>query len=141
MKVMNATVTWSGNMSFTGHPPSGQPVPMDTTLDVGGGDTAARPSELLLLGLGGCTGMDLISILKKMRQAVSSLEIGVAADQDEDYPRQFRNIRLTYRIRGKNLDEESVRRAIQLSEEKYCSVAATLRFPVTVTWSLEIAAE
>jgi putative redox protein len=141
MKVMNATVTWSGNMSFTGHPPSGHPVLMDASLDVGGGDTAARPSELLLLGLGGCTGMDLISILRKMRQTVTSLEIDVAADQDEDYPRRFLSIRLAYRIRGRDLDEESVRRAIQLSEEKYCSVAATLSHPVTITWSLEIAAE
>lgn len=135
---MKATVKWKGGMGFTGHLPSGHAVDMDAPESSGGRGAAPRPIELLLLALGGCTGMDVISILRKKRLAVDSMEIDVEAEQAEDYPRMLRRVTLTYRLAGQDLDEASVRRAMELSEEKYCSVGATLKAPVEVASRLEL---
>jgi putative redox protein len=137
---MNARVIWTGGMAFRGEPPSGHPVSMDAAPAVGGGDTAARPLELVVVGLAGCSGMDVVSVLAKMRQQVTSLEVEVEAIQAEDHPRRLTRVSLVYRVGGKDLDPEKVRRAVELSQEKYCSVAATLRSPVEVTWRVEPAA-
>ena len=135
---MKAKVTCTKGLRFTGHADSGHDVVMDGPVSVGGADSAARPSELLLLSLAGCTGMDVISILRKKRQSVSSLEVTVSGDQAEDYPALFRNLKITYIVRGDSVDPEAVRRAIALSEEKYCSVGATLKEPVVITSDFEI---
>lgn len=135
---MKATVTWKGNMLFTGRGPSGHTVNMDAPPSAGGQDSSARPMEILLLALGGCTAMDVISILKKKRKTVTFLEIYLDADQDQDYPKKLNSVLITYKLIGEDLDAESVRRAIELSEKKYCSVAATLGFPVKISWNMEV---
>jgi putative redox protein len=138
---MKAVVTWKGGMGFTGYVPSGHEVPMDTFENVGGKNSAPRPIELLLASLGGCTGMDIITILGKMRKQVTALDIEVEADQATDYPRKLTAVTITYVVKGKDLDEGSVRRAIELSEEKYCSVGASLRQPVVITSKLKMVKE
>jgi putative redox protein len=95
--------------------------------------TGLRPSELLLMALGGCTGVDVVSILKKARQNLTGLEIQLTGEQDPDPPWTFRKIHLEYRLTGPGLSREAVERAIRLSEEKYCSVRATISGIAEVT--------
>lgn len=135
---MEARVVCSGGMRFVGQADSGHPVVMDAAPASGGGNSAPRPLELLLLGLAGCTGMDVISILRKKRQAVTGLEIVVRGEQAADYPKKFVKISVEFLIRGEGIDPEAVRRAIQLSESTYCSVGASLKDPVPITTSFQI---
>ena len=135
---MEARVTWCGGMRLVGQADSGHAVVMDGAPAAGGLDSAPRPSELLVLGLAGCTGMDVLSILRKKRQPVSGIEITVKAEQAEQHPRRFTRIELGFLVRGEGVDPEAVRRAIELSENTYCSVGATLRQPVQITTSFQI---
>jgi putative redox protein len=135
---MEAKVTFSQGLQFVGRADSGHALVMDGPVRVGGSDSAPRPSELLLLALAGCTGMDVVSILRKKRQQVSGMEITVSGEQKADHPARFEKLAVTYVIRGEGIDPEAVRRAIQLSEEKYCSVGATLREGVEITSGFEI---
>jgi putative redox protein len=100
--------------------------------------TGVGPSELLLLALGGCTSYDVVNILKKKRQQLTGLEVFVTGEQDDEPPWTFREIRVQYRVRGKGLREKAVHDAIRLSETKYCSVAATLRDTVKITYDVVI---
>ena len=135
---MEGKVTLCGGLRFVGEAGSGHSIVMDGAADFGGGDSAPRPSELLLLSLAGCTGMDVISILRKKRQTVTSLEVMVSGDQREEHPRAFTRIGLKFVVRGEGLNSEAVRRAIELSQEKYCSVGATLQEGVAITTEFEI---
>ncbi len=130
---MDAKVTFCGGMRFVGQADSGHAVVMDTTVAGGGLDSAVRPSELLLIGLAGCTGMDVISILRKKRQPVTGLEVVVHAEQAPDHPKRFTAMTVEYRVSGAGVDPAAVRRAIELSEATYCSVGTTLKIPVSVT--------
>jgi putative redox protein len=131
-----ATVRWAGNMTFIGKAGSNHLVPMDTTPEFGGDSSATKPMELLLIGLGGCTGMDIVSLLKKMRQDFSGIEMSITADRSEEHPNVYTKIDLEYVIYGRGIDKEKVKRAVELSQEKYCSVSAMLRksCPVNYTW-------
>lgn len=124
---MDATVKWNGKMAFTGAPDSGHSVLMDAYEHVGGEDNGPRPTELVLMGLGGCTAMDVISILDKMKQEVTDFEIKVHADKAEVHPKVFTHIVLEYIVTGRNIDRGAVEKAVMLSETKYCSVQAMLR--------------
>ncbi len=135
---MEGKVTLCGGLRFVGEADSGHSIVMDGASAFGGGDSAPRPSELLLLGLAGCTGMDVVSILRKKRQAVTSLEVMVSGEQREEHPRAFTKIRVKFVVRGESVDPGAVRRAIELSEEKYCSVGATLEEGVAITSEFEI---
>ena len=99
----------------------------------GGRDSAVRPNELLLIGLAGCTGMDVISILRKKRQEVTGFELVVRGELSTEPPKRFVGIAVEYRVRGRGVDPAAVARAIELSETKYCSVGLTLRAPVPIT--------
>src|SRR5512139_591637 len=103
-------------MRFVGQADSGHAVVMDTVAASGGGDTAVRPNELLLIGLAGCTGMDVISILRKKRQPVTGLEVVVSAELASAPPKRFTAFHIEYRVRGAGVDPAAVRRAIELSE-------------------------
>jgi putative redox protein len=138
---MKARVTLCGGMRFVGQADSGHAVVMDTAASSGGGDSAARPSELLLIGLAGCTGMDVISILRKKRQPVTGLEVVVRAEHAPDHPKRFTAMEVEYRVRGAGVDPAAVRRAIDLSESTYCSVGSTLREPVSIRSSFTIVAD
>ncbi|MCA9952655.1 MAG: OsmC family protein [Anaerolineales bacterium] len=124
---MDASVKMDGGaMRFVGAADSGFPVVMDAHPSVGGDNNGARPMELLLLGLCGCTAMDVISILRKKRQQVSGLEVKAHAKNAETYPKVFTNIALEYIVTGKEVDPQAVERAIQLSAERYCPAQAML---------------
>jgi putative redox protein len=99
---------------------------MDAAPEVGGSDGGPRPMEMLLIGLGGCTGMDVISILRKMHQDVTGYQIRVRGDRAVDHPRIFTAIGVEHVVRGRGLSAEAVRRAVELSATRYCSAAAML---------------
>lgn len=124
--MMEAKVTWSGGMAFNGLAESGFFVPLDAKADVGGSGAGLIPMELIALGLAGCTAMDVISILRKKRQAVTAFEVRVHAEQAEAHPKVFTHILLEYVITGTGIDPEAVERAVELSEEKYCPAQAML---------------
>jgi putative redox protein len=129
-------VKWLKNQQFVGTDSSKHSVVMSTQdQDNGIGIT---PSELLLLSLGGCTSYDMINILTKKRQQLTALEITVTGEQEADPPWKYTEIHVHYCVRGRDLSEKAVRDAIRLSNEKYCSVAATLRDSVQITHDYEL---
>ena len=130
----NAVVKWIGGKQFIGIDSTNHSVVLSTP-DEGVG---MKPSELLLVALAACTAVDVVEILAKKRLDLQRLEISAEGQQDQDPPWTFRKIHLAYRFKGANLNEKDVRQAIDLSEEKYCSVAATLRGVAEITTSFEI---
>ena len=136
-----ANVKYTGGMQFVASADSGHAVIMDADSEVGGNNTGSRPMELLLMGIGGCSGMDIISILKKKKQIVTGLEAHVTGTIADDYPHKYTEINLQYIVRGKDVAEEAVKRAVQLSMDKYCSVKATLEGSSKVNFSYKIIEE
>ncbi len=135
---MNATVRWEEGMRFVATPESGAAITLDTKREQGGTGRGPSPMETVLLALGSCTGMDVVSILKKMRAPLEGLEIRVSADRAEEHPRVFTRITLEYVFTGRELRPEQVQRAVELSQERYCSVSAMLRKAVDLTYSWRI---
>ncbi len=133
-----AKVTLVQDMQFNGQATSGHTLTMDADDASGGHNAGFRPMELLLVGFGGCSGMDVISILRKKRQNVSGLEINVKGEKTEDYPKIYKEVHIEYVVKGKGIDKEAVERAIHLSLDKYCSVGATLAKSGTITHSYKI---
>ena len=126
---MDASAIWKSGMSFTGKGfTSNFTLPLGASSKVGGADDGFRPLELILVGLAGCTAMDVISILEKKRQKVTAFEVKTHGDQREEYPKALTRFVIEYIVTGKAIDREAVERAVQLSQEKYCSVSATLRY-------------
>ena len=123
---MDAKVTWKKGLSFNGVAGSGFEIPLGTSIEHGGAGDGASPMELLLIGLGGCTGMDVISILEKKRQEVTNFEIKLHGIRAEEHPKVYKEITLEYIVTGHNVDPEAVKRAVELSETKYCSASAML---------------
>ncbi len=136
-----AKVTFVNGMQFVGSADSGHAVVMDALSSVGGNNTGSRPMELLLIALGGCTGMDVISILRKKKQNVSRLELNVTGEQAEDHPRMYTTIHIEYVLTGKDISDKAVKRAVELSLEKYCSVGATLDKAAKITHSYRVIQE
>ncbi len=133
----SANVRWTTGKQFVGIDSTKHSVVLSTP-DEGVG---MKPSELLLVALAGCTAVDVVDILAKKRTPVSSLEIQASGEQDADPPWAFRQIHLKYILKGKGLTAKSVEQAIQLSEEKYCSVAATVRGVAEVHYEFELLPE
>ncbi len=123
---MQASVKWDHGMTFTGAADSGFEVPLGAAPAVGGDDDGFRPMELMLVSLAGCTGMDVISILRKKRQDITGFNVSVDADRADDHPKVFTTITINYTIRGRNIDLKAVQRAIDLSETRYCPAQAML---------------
>ena len=136
-----AKVIWQNGLAFEGTAGSGFSVRLDTIADEGGG-TGFSPMELVLMGLAGCTAMDVISILKKKRQDVGSFEVRAHGLRADDHPRSFTDITLEFVVHGRNIDPKAVERSIELSRDKYCSVMGTLRKPpqIKTTFRVEEAA-
>jgi putative redox protein len=134
MKTSQTRLVWCGEGTFIGIDSGKHSVVISTQ-----GDDAVgmKPSDLVLVALASCTAVDVTSILKKKRQQVAGLEIIAEGTQDEDPPWTFREIHLTYRVRGKGIDPKAVERSIELAEGKYCSVAASLRPQVGISWHCE----
>jgi putative redox protein len=131
-------VKWKGGLRFVATDSSGHSIVMDASKPFGGEGSGFSPLQLLLVALGGCTGIDVIDILRKQRQDVDGLEILVSGERADEPPRVYNYIRVEYRIKGKEIKEKAVQRAIQLSEDKYCSVGAMLRAKAKVTSSYSI---
>jgi len=136
--MVEAKVILVKDMRFEGKAASGHTLVMDADDKSGGHNEGFRPMELLLVGFGGCSGMDVISILRKKRQTVSGLEINVKGEKSETYPQVYREVHIEYVVSGKGVEKEAVERAIALSLDKYCSVGATLAKAGTITHSYKI---
>ncbi len=131
-------VDWAGDMAFEGRTEEGHEIRMDAAAAAGGSGSGPRPTELVLLGLAGCTGMDVVSILRKMEQPLDSLAMRVEADRSGEHPRVFTAIRLLYRLTGQGLRPEKIRRAIDLSLSKYCTVGNMLNKTAVITYQVEL---
>jgi len=136
--MMEAKVKYVDGLQFVGEASSGHALVMDGDTKFGGSNTAVRPTELLLIGLGGCSGMDVVSILKKKQQEIKGLEIHVKGEKAETYPQRFTDITIEFVVTGSKISEEAVKRAIELSMEKYCSVKATIEGSAKITFSYSI---
>jgi putative redox protein len=135
---MQASVTWSKGMSFTGTADSGFLVPLGTDPAVGGDNDGFRPMELMAVGLAGCTAMDVISILQKKRQNVTGFEVKVNAASAQEHPKVFTALEIHYIVRGHSIDAAAVERALDLSKTKYCPAQAMLGQVAPIQISYEI---
>jgi putative redox protein len=129
---------WKGGLKFTGTSRFGHEIVADGSTKAGGGEEGYQPLELIPFALISCTGMDVISIAKKMRQEVTGLSLDVEVEQREEHPRFITKAHMTYNITGKNLDKAKIERAVELSEERYCSVRATISGVTKVTHTVNI---
>jgi putative redox protein len=129
---MEAKVTWKGRMSFDAVADSGHVVRLGTKPEYGGDDDGASAMELVLMALVGCTASDVISIMGKKKQNVTSLEIKVHGDRVDEHPRIYKKLFVEYVIGGVDLDPKAMERSVQLSVEKYCSVQAMLGATVPI---------
>ena len=130
-----AVVELVGDERFSGCTPSGHVVAIDTDRDR---NSAPSPMELLLVALGSCTGVDVVSILKKKREDVTGYKVEVRGERRAEHPRSYRRMDLHHIVTGRNISDRAVAQAIELSEQKYCSVAATFRPTAEIVSSYEI---
>ncbi len=131
----SATVRFIDGMQFVATSASGHAIVLDTTEDVGGHDTGPRPMELLLIALGGCTGMDVVSILRKMQVNFTRFEMAIEGERAPEHPKYFTKIKVLYKIWG-DVPHEKLKRAIDLSLEKYCSVTNSLKAAVSYEYQI-----
>ena len=132
--MQTSKVRWIGEQKFVAISPSGHALAIDSDRN---SNTGPGPMELLLMALGACTATDIVIVLEKKRQELESLEVICSGERATEYPQVWNKLEVLFRLRGK-LQESSVKRAIELSEEKYCSVAATLKKSAELTWRYEI---
>jgi len=132
--MLTASVKWIGEEKFVATSPSGHAIALDSDRE---SNKAPGPMDLVIMALGACTATDVVSILQKKRLKLEELEVICSGERAKDPPTVWTKLEILYRFRGK-LDEAAVKHAIQLSEDKYCSVAAMLKKTATVTWRYEI---
>ena len=132
---MKATVLYAGDELFIGTSPSGVSVAIDTK---GDRHSAPSPMEMLLMGVAACTAVDVISILEKKRQDVTNYRVEIEGERAEEHPRKFIRFNVNHIVHGRSVSEKALADAIKLSDEKYCSVAATVRPTAEITTSYKI---
>lgn len=125
------------NLKFIAKGNSNHSVIMDTKKESGGEDSAPSPMEFILFGLGGCTGMDVVSILRKMNYKINEFYIDIEAERNEEHPKIYKNIKIIYNIKG-DIPFEKVQHAVKLSQEKYCSVSAMLSKSSVITYEIKM---
>lgn len=130
-------VNWDGGMAFSADL-DGHKLVVDAPTEAGGTDSGPRPKVLMLMALGGCTGMDVVSLLKKMRVEVESFNMRISGDITEEHPKQFESMKLIYEFTGKDLDEVKIKKAIDMSMDKYCGVSATYKKVLDFTYEIVI---
>ncbi|MCG8379844.1 MAG: OsmC family protein [Proteobacteria bacterium] len=135
---MDIKVSWDGGAKFIGESSTGHEVIMDGPPEGGGQDQGPRPMEMLLLGTGACSGYDVVSILKKSRQTISSCEVQVSSERADTDPKVFTKIHLHFKLSGNGLKDKQVERAVSLSAEKYCSASIMLGATAEITHDYEI---
>lgn len=126
------TTKWLSNMAFESEV-NGHKIVIDAESVVGGEDRGPRPKPFMLLSLGGCTGMDVISILKKMRVDVKEFNVRVEGELTEEHPKHFHKIHVVYEFTGKDLPMDKLKKAVELSEERYCGVSAIYKKAIEMT--------
>ena len=135
---MNISVNWVDGMLMVGKSQSGHSITMDGPSEIGGENLGVRPMEMLLLGVAGCTMIDVVTTLKKMRQDLMHLKTKVNAERADYHPKVFTEIHIQFELKGKDLDSKKVEKAILLSAEKYCSASIMLGKTATITHDFEI---
>ncbi len=129
--------TWKGNMAFEANV-NDLPVMMDAAPEHGGQNQGPRPKELLLAAVTGCTGMDVVAILKKMQVELESFNMYIEADVTEEHPKHYTNMHLIYEFKGKKLDKSKLEKAVTLSQDKYCGVSYMFKKFLTFTYEIKI---
>ena len=135
---MNISVKWIDRMLMVGKSDSGHAIVMDGPPEIGGENLGVRPMEMLLLGMAGCTMIDVVNTLEKMRENLSDCQTEVSADRSEEYPKVFTNIHVHFVLKGKQLNPSKVDKAIKLSAEKYCSASIMIGKTAVITHDFEI---
>ena len=135
---MNISVNWVDGMLMVGKSHSGHSITMDGPPEIGGDNLGVRPMEMLLLGVAGCTMIDVVTTLKKMRQELTHCETKVNAERASDHPKVFTDIHIQFLIKGNDLDSKKVEKAIILSAEKYCSASIMLGKTASISHDFEI---
>jgi putative redox protein len=138
MSTVSARMKWAGGLKFDGKSVFGHGISTDGAVKAGGTEAGYKPTELLLFGVAGCTGIDVIRILTKMRQEVESMEIEVIGYQNDDYPKPFHTVEIKLKVGGINLNPDKIKQAMELSEEKYCVVSQTIKEVGQIKCSFEI---
>ncbi|HET53934.1 MAG TPA: OsmC family peroxiredoxin [Ignavibacteria bacterium] len=131
------TAKWLGNMAFEAEA-SGHKIILDAEPEVGGENKGPRPKPFMLAALGGCTAMDVISILKKMRVEVDKFNVHVEGELTDEHPKQFYKMHVVYEFTGKDLPEDKLKKAVELSEERYCGVSAVYKKVMELTSEIKI---
>lgn len=131
------TTEWKGNMAFESNI-DGHIVRMDAPVESGGDNSGASPKKLMLTALSGCSGMDVVSLLKKMRVDIKNCIIEVNGNVTEEHPKQYESMHMIYEFHGKNLPMEKLQKAVKMSEEKYCGVGAFYRKAIEITSEIRI---
>ena len=131
------SLNWLNNMAFEAEV-NGHKLYLDASSENGGKNLGPRPKPLMLLALGGCTGMDVVSILGKMRVEFESLQIIVDGDLTEEHPKKFTKMKIIYRFKGKNLPVDKLEKAVELSKERYCGVSASLKDVIDIEHEIDV---
>jgi putative redox protein len=134
---MKSKVTLKDGMHFIGEL-DGFDVPVDADAKVGGQNLGPKPKGLMLTSLAGCTGMDVISILRKMKIEPESFSVETEAEVTDEHPKVFKTVKIIYRLKGKDIPREKVERAVELSQDKYCGVSAMLKLAVPIEYDIVI---
>jgi len=135
---MKTTIKWIDGMMMVGESPSGHSIVMDGPEEFGGKNLGIRPMEMLLLGIGGCTTIDVVSTLEKMREKISDCKAEITSKRAKDHPKVFTDIHIHFLIEGNDLNEKKVDKAIKLSADKYCSASIMLGETANITHDFEI---
>ena len=135
---MNISVNWVDGMLMVGKSHSGHSITMDGPPEIGGENLGVRPMEMLLLGVAGCTMIDVVTTLKKMRQDLTNCETKLSAERADEHPKVFTDIHIQFIVKGQDLDPKKVEKAISLSAEKYCSASIMLGKTASITHDFEI---
>ena len=130
-------ISWKDKMAFSAEV-NGHEIMLDAAEKVGGENRGPRPKPLMLVALAGCTGMDVVSILKKMRVEVEDFNVSVEGDLTEEHPKQFSKMHVIYEFKGKDLPMDKLEKAVSLSEERYCGVSATYRQAMEITSEIKV---
>jgi len=128
-----AKVSWVDGALFVAESGSGHTFTMDGAADIGGRNLGARPMEVMLIGMGGCTAIDVVSMLKKQRQDIEGVEVALVGERATEHPMVYTEVKLVYTVRGRKLNKALVERAVSLSDEKYCSATAMFKKSAKVT--------
>jgi putative redox protein len=128
-----AKVSWVDGALFVAEGGSGHTITMDGAADIGGRNLASRPMEVMLMGMGGCTAIDVVSMLKKQRQDIEGVEVSLVGERAQNHPMVYTEVKVVYTVRGRKLSKALVERAVSLSDEKYCSATAMFKKTAKVT--------